>query len=126
MGSAVGKVRIHFWYVQETFLPGVQTESGIQQSCYCTAEHTDLRETGNSYLRQNLTLGHIFVMRLQEDHTSLNDMTRHDIFVKCNWVDTRWQQYGTHLYTHNTQNNTMKHKTQNGRYITIRIRNKQD
>jgi len=27
-----------------------------------------------------------------------------DIFVKCNWVDTRWQQYGTHLHTNSTQN----------------------
>jgi len=25
----------------------------------------------------------------------------------CNWVDTRWQQYSTHLHTNNTQNNTI-------------------
>jgi len=25
-----------------------------------------------------------------------------DIFVNCNWVDTRWQQYSTHLPTNNT------------------------
>jgi len=24
------------------------------------------------------------------------------IFVNCNWVDTRWQQNSTHLYTNNT------------------------
>jgi len=41
--------------------------------------------------------------------------------VNCNWVDTRWQQYSTHLHTNSTQNNTMKHNTQNGTYITIRI-----
>jgi hypothetical protein len=29
------------------------------------------------------------------------------IFVNCNWVDTRWQQYSTHLHTNNTQNNTI-------------------
>ena len=29
-----------------------------------------------------------------------------DIFVNCNWVVTRWQQYSTHLHTNNTQNNT--------------------
>jgi len=29
-----------------------------------------------------------------------------DIFVKCSWVATRWQQYSTHLHTHNTQNDT--------------------
>ena len=29
-----------------------------------------------------------------------------DIFVNCNWVDTQWQQYSTHLYTNNIQNNT--------------------
>ena len=29
------------------------------------------------------------------------------VFVICNWVDTRWQQYSTHLHTNNTQNNTI-------------------
>jgi hypothetical protein len=30
----------------------------------------------------------------------------------CSWVDTRWQQYCTHLHTNSTQN------TENGTYIT--------
>ena len=42
-------------------------------------------------------------------------------FVNCNWVDTRWQQYSTHLHTNNTQNNTTKQNTQNRTYITIRV-----
>jgi hypothetical protein len=25
-----------------------------------------------------------------------------DIFVNCNWVNTRWLQYSTHLHTNNT------------------------
>ena len=25
-----------------------------------------------------------------------------DIFVNCNWVDTRWQQYSTHLHSNST------------------------
>jgi len=29
-----------------------------------------------------------------------------DILVNCNWVDTRWQQYSTHLHTNSTQNDT--------------------
>jgi hypothetical protein len=29
------------------------------------------------------------------------------IFVNCNWVDTRWQQYSTHLHTNSTENNTI-------------------
>jgi hypothetical protein len=33
----------------------------------------------------------------------------------CNWVDTRWQQYSTHLHTNSTQN------AENGTYITIKI-----
>jgi hypothetical protein len=41
----------------------------------------------------------------------------YDIFVNCNWVDTRWQWYSTHLHTNNTQNNTINNKT-------IRITNK--
>jgi len=28
-----------------------------------------------------------------------------DIFVNCNWVDTRCQWYSTHLHTNNIQNN---------------------
>jgi hypothetical protein len=39
----------------------------------------------------------------------------------CNWVDTWWQQYSTHLHTNNTQNNRVRQNTQNGTYITIRI-----
>ena len=31
----------------------------------------------------------------------------------CNWVDTRWQQYSSHLHTSSTPN------TKNGTYITI-------
>jgi hypothetical protein len=31
----------------------------------------------------------------------------------CNWVDTRWQQYSTHLHISSAQN------TENGTYITI-------
>ena len=27
-----------------------------------------------------------------------------DIFVNCNWVDTWWQWYSTHLHTNSTQN----------------------
>jgi hypothetical protein len=32
-------------------------------------------------------------------------------FVNCNWVDTRWKKYGTHLHTNNTQINTIKQNT---------------
>jgi hypothetical protein len=40
-------------------------------------------------------------------------MVWYDIF-KCNWVDTRWQQYSTHLHTNRTQNNTFDtNNTQN-------------
>jgi hypothetical protein len=43
-----------------------------------------------------------------------------DIFVKYNWVATRWQLYNTHLHTNNTQNDTKQtiHRTtQNKQYI---------
>ena len=33
--------------------------------------------------------------------------TLYDISVNCNWVDTRWQQYSTHLHTNSTQNDTI-------------------
>jgi len=51
----------------------------------------------------------------------LYDMVRYDIFVNCNWVDTRWQWYSTHLHTDSTQNDTVTQNTQNGTYIAIRI-----
>jgi hypothetical protein len=48
-----------------------------------------------------------------------HDMIWYDIFVNCNWVATRLQQYSTHLHTNNTQNDT-KHTihrtTQNIQY----------
>ena len=36
-----------------------------------------------------------------------------DIFVNCNWVVTRWQQYSKHLHTNSTQNDTKQtiHRT---------------
>jgi hypothetical protein len=34
----------------------------------------------------------------------------------CNWVDTRWQQYSTHLHTNSTQN------IENGTYVKIKIK----
>ena len=56
------------------------------------------------------------------------DVTWYDMIyiVNCNSVDTRWQQYSTHIHTNNTQNNTMNQNIQNGTYITIRIHNLQN
>jgi len=28
----------------------------------------------------------------------------HSVFVNCNWVATRWQQFSTHIHTNNTEN----------------------
>jgi hypothetical protein len=36
------------------------------------------------------------------------------VYFNCNCVDTRWQQYSTHLHTNSTQN------TENGTYATIK------
>jgi len=38
------------------------------------------------------------------------------IYFYCNWFDTRWQQYRTHLHTNNTQNGTYIKKE----YINIK------
>jgi hypothetical protein len=42
------------------------------------------------------------------------EKVKHNIFVNCNWVATRWQQYNTHLHTNSTQNDTKQtvHRTQ--------------
>ena len=42
-----------------------------------------------------------------------------DICVNCRWVDTRWQQYSTHLHTNTTQNNTINLLKPNDIYIYI-------
>ena len=41
------------------------------------------------------------------------DMIWYDVFINCNWVDTQWKQYSTHLHTNNTQNDTKQtiHRT---------------
>ena len=46
-------------------------------------------------------------------HSFQYDTILYDIFVNCNWVVTRWQQYSTHLHTNNTQNDTKQtiHRT---------------
>jgi hypothetical protein len=40
-------------------------------------------------------------------------MIWNDIFVNCNWVATRWQQYSTHIHTNITENDTTQkiHRT---------------
>ena len=35
----------------------------------------------------------------------------YDIFVNCDWIVTRLQQYSTHLHTNSTQNNTNYNRT---------------
>ena len=35
----------------------------------------------------------------------------YDIFVICNWVNTWWQWYSTHLHANNTWNNTNRNNT---------------
>ena len=44
-----------------------------------------------------------------------------DISVNCRWVDTRWQQYSTHLHTNSTQNDTINLLKPNDVYIYIYI-----
>jgi len=56
----------------------------------------------------NLTLSSIIDIVI-----SLDVIYDIDIFVNCNWVDTRWQTYSTHLHTNNKQNDTKQtiHRT---------------
>ena len=39
------------------------------------------------------------------------NLTWYDIFVNCNWVNTRWQWSSTHLHTNNIEKHTMKQNT---------------
>ena len=40
-----------------------------------------------------------------------DELQIYNIFVNCNWVVTRWQQYSTYLHTNNTQYNTNNNRT---------------
>jgi len=55
---------------------------------------------------KNHKVGDIYMLQYYE-WTRLNRIIDIDIFVNCNLVDPRWQQYSTHLHTNNTQNNTI-------------------
>jgi hypothetical protein len=50
----------------------------------------------------------LFTAGGMEHYTSI---LLYDMFVDCNWVATRWQQYSTHLHTNSTQSDKMKQNT---------------
>jgi hypothetical protein len=62
----------------------------------------------NSYMSVDSALATCGVYGVGElciDHTDGRSSEKYlifDIFVNCNWVVTRWQQYSTHLHTNNT------------------------
>jgi len=35
-------------------------------------------------------------------HYQISVIKIYDMIFNCNWFDTRWQQYSTHLHTNNT------------------------
>jgi hypothetical protein len=49
-----------------------------------------------------LRMRHIVIYGLSGSTIFFNIIIYCDIFVNCNWVVTRWQQYSTHLHTNNT------------------------
>jgi len=64
--------------------------------------------TNNACLLEKLHLVFMFSMNEYAHRTTGQRLLCIiDIFFKCNWVDTRWQQYSTHLHTNSTQNNTI-------------------
>jgi hypothetical protein len=56
-----------------------------------------------------------FVLLYAALNTKIHYSLRVHLFIfNCNWVDTRWQQYSTHLHRNSTQN------TENGTRITFK------
>ena len=55
----------------------------------------------------------LFVDRRLKIHFKTKSLNWYDIFINCNCVVTRWQQYSTHLHTNSTQNDTKQtiHRT---------------
>ena len=82
--------------------------------------------TPSKALRYHGKLGHVICATLTQllRHFNVFHEFSSDIHVKCNWVDTRWQQYSTHLHTNNTQNNTIDtNSTQNNTIDTNSTQN---
>jgi hypothetical protein len=62
----------------------------------------------------HITSHHIILYNIILHYITLYYIILYYICIfNCNWVDTRWQQYSSHLHTNSTQN------TQNRTYITI-------
>jgi hypothetical protein len=89
----------------------------------CTLKCDEVCHVGSTYYELNIVMNFMVAHKVPACHgrhrltvsTIFNIcMIWYDIFVSCNWVDTRWQQYSTHLHTDSTQNDTMKQITQNG------------
>ena len=83
----------------------------------CSAKQQYLDDYGRPDLR---TSCECFMWKITKDTvytTNIKNwydmMIWYDIFVNCNWVVTRWQQYSTHLHKNNTQNDTKQtiHRT---------------
>jgi hypothetical protein len=84
-----------------------------------------LRYFQRTSLHANKMLGGLFSADRCGPKSNLTDKPQFRINIlllllfifNYNWVDTRWQQYSTHLHTNSTQN------TENGTYITIKRKN---
>jgi hypothetical protein len=91
------------------FTPQRHSNSG-QRSGKCSRyQHQQLPGTKHHAFIEIYTLLHVSaILEIIQSWY----MIWYDIF-NCNWVDTRWQQYSSHLHTNSTQN------TPNRTYITI-------
>ena len=63
------------------------------------SEWTKLQQVGNVKREPRIWL-HITLV--PNTKFLRNKILLYDIFVNCNWVDTWWQQYSTHLHTNST------------------------
>ena len=88
----------------------VQAISGCQMRHSCLQEFIYCCSPADSYSKYS-----------HQHHIISYTNMIYDMFVNCNWVDTRWQWYSTHLHTNSTQNDTRKQNIQKGTYIAIRI-----
>jgi hypothetical protein len=59
-----------------------------------------------TYTEGSLRVKLLSLRNMWKKKKKLFAMIWYDVFVNCNWVVTRWQQYSTHIHRNNTQNET--------------------
>jgi hypothetical protein len=88
----------------------ISVKGPVGHSVYRTTWMQRGRRIDNLSYMQESRVTESWIVKLAYADESFNETGRnggrYDIFVNCNWVANRWQQYSTHLHTNSTQHDT--------------------